>query len=104
MAGRRRPSSPKQYREDLLKRTEGARRMSGKSREQVVEELCALSGTKIKPATYKKWETRTPLPHHLIIPFCEITGADPYLLLTGTPFRLGRQFPTRSQLEPKNAA
>jgi hypothetical protein len=96
MAGRRRPSTPKQYREELLRRTESARLVAGLSREQVVEELSRLSGTKVKLATYKKWETRTPLPHHLIIPFCDITGADPYMLLTGQPFRLGRSASPRA--------
>jgi len=78
--------------------------MSGKTREQVIEEMAQIAGVKIKLDTYKKWETRTPLPHHLIIAFCEVTGADPYLLLTGTPFRLGRPIPTRHQATPQTAA
>lgn len=60
------------------------------SREDVIAALEERTGLRIKLATYKKWETRTLLPHHLIIPFCEVTGADPYMILTGVPFRLGR--------------
>lgn len=104
MAGKRRPSTPRQYRENFLARTSAARRMSGKTRDQVVAEMSELADVKIKLATYKKWETRTPLPHHLIIPFCDVTGADPYLLLTGTPFRLGRPLAPRHPEQPHRAA
>lgn len=90
MAGKRRPSSPSKYRDALLARTIFAREEAGLSREEMVAQLSELSGTTIKPDTYKKWETRTPIPHHLIIPFCEITGSDPWMLLTGVPFKLGR--------------
>lgn len=90
MAGKRRPSTPKQYRDDLLKRTASARLMAGLSREQLIEELSERSGLSISLETYKKWETRSFIPYNLIIPFCEVTGIDPYLLLTGTPFRIGR--------------
>lgn len=37
--------------------------------------------------TYKQYETRTPLPHDLIPRFLELTGHDPWFLLTGRPQR-----------------
>lgn len=86
----RKVSSPAQYKKDLLERTRSARVMSTLSREAVVEQLCLRTGYKLKILTYKKWETRTPIPHYFLIPFCEVTGADPYMLLTGVPFRLGK--------------
>lgn len=104
MAGKRRPSSPRQYREALLARTMKAREEAKLTREEMVERLSELSGTTIKPDTYKKWETRTPIPHHLIIPFCEITGSDPWELLTGTPFRLGRPITPGHPTRPRKAA
>lgn len=104
VSGRRRPSTPKQYREEFLRRTESARLVSGLKREELVEALAGLSETKIKLDTYKRWETRTLMPHHLIIPFCEITGADPYMLLTGTPFRLGRTTPPHLPAQHHKAA
>lgn len=104
VSGRRKPSTPRQYREDFLQRTESARVVSGLSREELVQRLAEASGTKIKPDTYKRWETRTLMPHHLIIPFCEITGADPYMLLTGQPFKLGRVPANRPPTSTKNAA
>ena len=42
----------------------------------------------IVPDSYRKWEKDSLLPHDLIVPFCEITGADLYELLTGSPFKL----------------
>jgi hypothetical protein len=90
MAGKRRPSTPKQYKDDLLKRTRSASTMSGLTREQIIAELTARTGHKLSLETYKKWETRTPMPHMWIIPFCDVTQTDPYMLLTGVPFRIGR--------------
>lgn len=78
--------------------------MSGLTREEVIEQLEDLTGIRIKLATYKKWETRTPLPHHLIIPFCQITGSEPYMLLTGVPFRLGQPRIPRNSGDNKHAA
>lgn len=87
-----------------MRRTESARVVSGLSRDELVERLVEQTGTKIKPDTYKRWETRTLMPHHLIIPFCEITGADPYMLLTGQPFKLGRSPAPRPSPQAKTAA
>lgn len=89
MSGRK-ISSPAQYKKDLLERTKSARIMSTLTREQVVAMICERTNYKLKILTYKKWETRTPIPHFFIIPFCEVVGADPYQLLTGSPFKIGR--------------
>jgi hypothetical protein len=95
MAGRQ-MSSPAQYRKDLIKRTEALRLAAGKSREDIARELTAHTGQKLKVETYKKWELRTPIPHFFLIPFCEIVGGDPWLLLTGKPFKLGKMYPQMS--------
>jgi hypothetical protein len=102
--GKRKASTPRQYRDAFIARTKSARLMSGKDRGQVIAELGERAGVKITLDTYKKWETRTLLPHHLIIPFCQVTELDPYLLLTGSPFRLGRHPPPQSTRESKTAA
>lgn len=96
-------STPAQYKKDILKRTESCRIASTLSREDVIEALHRRTGQKLKLETYKKWETRTPIPHAFIIPFCEVVGADPYFLLTGKPFKLGR-LPAVSSAETRNAA
>lgn len=87
MATRRRPSTPAQYRKAFIDRTRSLRIASGLSPQKVAD----LLGVKLD--TYGKWEKRALLPHHLIIPFCEATQADPWVLLTGTPFSLGRSLP-----------
>ena len=46
-------------------------------------------------AKYKKYEKRTPIRHDFLIPFCDLTGKDPYWLLTGEHFRIGRHAITR---------
>lgn len=100
----KRATTPRQYREEFLKRVSSARIIAGMTREAVIAGLERQTGLKIKLPTYKKWETRTLLPHHLIIPFCEVTGADPYLILTGTPFTLGRARPQPAQAHQHRAA
>lgn len=84
---RRRPSTPAQYRAAFIKRTRALRVASGRQPAEVAEAL----GVKLD--TYGKWEPRTLLPHHLLMPFCEATGSDPWVLLTGRPFSLGRSLP-----------
>ena len=90
MARGRRPRSPSEYVQDLLQRTQKAREEAGIERPDMVELLKDRTGYEITIHQYKKWETRTPLPHFCIIPFCEITGVDPWMLLTGEPLVLGR--------------
>lgn len=86
----RKPSSPSRYITELLKRTEAARRMSAIERKEVAARLSEKTGHRVTLETYKKWESRTPIPHYFLIPFCEIVGSDPYFILTGKPFQLGR--------------
>jgi hypothetical protein len=95
-------SSPAQYRKDLIKRTEALRLAAGKSRDDIVRELVAATWQKLKIETYKKWELRTPIPHFFLIPFCEIVGGDPWLLLTGKPFKLGKTLAPISSLGARN--
>lgn len=90
MAAARRPRSPAQYLKDLLHRTQKARELAGIERPDMVARLRERTGYDITVDQYKKWETRTPLPHFCIIPFCEITGVDPWLLLTGKPLMLSK--------------
>lgn len=92
----RQMSSPAQYRKDLIKRTEACRIASQLSREEISQMLSTRTGQSLRVETYKKWELRTPIPHFFLIPFCEITEADPYFLLTGKPFKLGKVTTLRS--------
>jgi hypothetical protein len=92
MVLRRRPSTPSAYREEFIDRVRSSRVMSGKEPADVARAL------RVKLDTYLRWEKRVLLPHHLIIPFCEIVEADPYMILTGVPFSLGKRQP---QLEPE---
>lgn len=92
--GRRKPSTPAQYRKDFFARVKSARVMSGMQPEDIAKSLG------VKRNTYLTWERRTLMPHHQIIPFCELTRTDFYFLMTGTPFELGNALPPR----PRNAA
>lgn len=95
--GTRQMSSPAQYIKGLLERTKSFRISSMLSRDQLVAELNKRVGNDaLSVPTYKKWELRTPIPHAYIIPFCEVVGADPYFLLTGKPFKLGKIAPSMS--------
>lgn len=84
MTGRRRPSTPSQYRKEFAERVKAARVLSGKTQSQIADEL----GVKLN--TYQTWETRALLPHQHILPFCRATETDVFMLLTGTPFDLGQ--------------
>lgn len=86
----RRPSSPSEYREQFIARVKKAREEARPelSQAQVAEALTKAANRPISADTYRQWESKYLLPHDLIIPFCEITGADLYELLAGVPFRL----------------
>ena len=89
MASRgRRPSTPSEYREAFIARVKKAREESRLSHAQIAEALTKTVNRPILADSYRKWESDNLLPHDLIIPFCEITGADLYELLAGVPFRL----------------
>lgn len=90
MVGKRKATTPSQYRRDFISRVKSARVMSGKTQAEMAE---ALS---VKLNTYQTWEIRALLPHQHIVPFCQETGADLLFLLTGIPFDLGRALQTRA--------
>jgi hypothetical protein len=84
MKGQRKPSTPSNWRREFIERVKAARIVSGKKPVEVASEL------HVSLDTYVRWESRALLPHHLVMPFCRITGADPVMLLTGSPFDLGK--------------
>lgn len=84
MKGQRKPSTPSNWRQEFIERVKAARIVSGM---KPVEVAAAL---RVSLDTYVRWESRALLPHHLLMPFCRITGADPVMLLTGSPFDLGK--------------
>lgn len=89
MKGQRKASTPSQWRREFISRMKSARMSSTKKPVEVAAEL----GVNLD--TYNRWENRALMPHHLIIPFCRITGADPVHLLTGVPFNLGKLLSNR---------
>ena len=108
MAGKQRTPTPKQYLDGITSRVAAARKVAGLEPPEIVRELNRRMGNDaLKLSTYKKWETRTPIRHEYIIPFCQITGIDVYVLLTGAgPFQAAhfpknRDFPLRDE---KNVA
>lgn len=84
MKGQRKPSTPSKWRQEFIERVKSARIVCGMKPVEVAAEL----GVSLD--TYVRWESRSLLPHHLVMPFCQITGADPVMLLTGSPFNLGK--------------
>lgn len=84
MTGRRKASTPSQYRKEFAERVKAARVLSTKTQGEIADEL----GVKLN--TYQTWETRALLPHQHIVPFCRATGTDIFQLLTGIPFDLGQ--------------
>lgn len=65
------------YRQAFVKRTKYLREEAGFTQESMAKAL------RISKETYAKYEQRTPLPHHLIAPYCEATGHDPWYVITG---------------------
>lgn len=84
----RRPSSPSEYRRAFIERVRKARNDARLDHKQMAEALTEAVGRAIAADSYRKWESSNLLPHDLIVPFCEITGADLHELLTGHPFKL----------------
>jgi hypothetical protein len=91
----KRPSTPSEYRIEFIGRVKKARESAkpALTYEQMADALSHAVNRPIRADSYRKWESENMLPHDLIVPFCEITGADLFELLTGTPFklRLGRR-------------
>ena len=61
----------------IISRTRKLRENRFLTPDQMAELLGASS------AAYRKYELRTPLPHHYIEKFCLITGAPIHYLITG---------------------
>ena len=80
----RKASTPATWRKEFIARVKAARIASKKKPIEVAAELVVTLDT------YNRWENRSLMPHHLIVPFCRVTGADPIELMTGIPFDLGR--------------
>lgn len=99
MTGRRKESTPSTWRSAFIKRVKAARERAepSLSREEVVAALAEDLGEEVNLERYKRYETRALMPHHWIIPFCEVTGSDPYELLSGRPFSLRRAMGRASQ-------
>jgi transcriptional regulator with XRE-family HTH domain len=65
------------FRHAICARTKAAR----ERRDWTQDEMAGFLG--IGQGTYKQYESRTPLPHHFIQRFCELTGVSIGWLLTG---------------------
>jgi transcriptional regulator with XRE-family HTH domain len=75
MSRMKKPKS--QYRKEFLARTKLARMSTGLSQ----GEFANLLG--MKQDRYKQYETRTLLPHYLIVDFCEKCGVSEEWLISG---------------------
>lgn len=69
--------TPTIYRKLLAQRTKALREARGLTQQEMADFLG------IKWETYKKYENRSPIPHHLIPKFCTLVGTDPNYLITG---------------------
>lgn len=58
------------YMREFRKRVRAARILSGLGTEEIAKRLG------ISDDSYKRYESRYTMPMNLIVPFCEITGAD----------------------------
>lgn len=92
VTGNRKETTPAAWRRAFIKRVKAARESASPalSREELVLHLERKIGPEVNLERYKRYETRSLLPHHWIIPFCEVTGIDPWELLSGHPFSLRR--------------
>lgn len=74
---RTRETTPTEYREAFVARVKSARVALGMSQQQMADALG------IPQDHYKHFEGRSVMPTHLVAKFCEITGMDPWYMLTG---------------------
>ncbi len=90
VTGNRKESTPQAWRHAFIRRVKHARESAQPplTREDLVLQLQRKVGPEVNLERYKRYESRSLLPHHWIIPFCEITGMDPWELLSGHPFSL----------------
>lgn len=89
----RRPSIPEADRLAICARTKKWREDAKLSQGKIAEQLNKWVEREITADTYRQWEETSLLPHDLIIPFCYITGADPFRLLSGEPYRVANVVP-----------
>lgn len=68
---------PEQWVKACAQRLQSAREAAGYTQETMAEEL------KLQVKTYAKYETRTPLPQHLIGTVCRMLDLDPLVFLDG---------------------
>src|ERR1039457_916561 len=71
------PYTPTTYRNAFVQRVRAARTLAEKTPLEMAHLL------DIPKDTYHRYETRTLLPHHLLEPFCQLTGQDLTWLITG---------------------
>jgi len=86
--------TPARYRETFCARLKNLRESAGMTQKELARELG------IDKDTYAKYESRSLLPHHLIMPVCEILGVDAAFLVSGqgntSPKTTPRPLPGRS--------
>lgn len=73
-------NTPAMYKQEFCARTKRFRLRAGHTNRT---EFAGLLG--ISPENYAKYETRTPLPHHLVADFCVITNTHPWELFSEQP-------------------
>lgn len=91
MTDKRRKQVPDRYRAEFTLRTQMARKAAGLTQEEMARRLGLVPADSEGPARefYAKYESRTCLPHHLVVPFCQETGADIVWYLSGKKPRGG---------------
>lgn len=72
--------TPANYKQEFCARTKRLRLRAGFSNRT---EFAGF--LKVSPENYAKYETRTPLPHHLVTDFCVITKTHPWELFSERP-------------------
>jgi ribosome-binding protein aMBF1 (putative translation factor) len=73
----KRRMTPQEFNEQFVRRVRQIREALGWKPALMAERM----GVPLE--NWRKYENRTPLPHHLIPKFCRITGAEVWFLLTG---------------------
>jgi len=81
LTGRRKmaQTTPSKYRDAFCGRIKAAREAVELTQEEMAHALDTTQGT------YKQYETRSLMPHHIMVQFCRITGSHPWYILTGQP-------------------
>lgn len=73
----RRLMTPTEFKQQFVGRVRQIRENLGWNRADMAEAMG------VEEQTWIKYETRTPLPHHLIPKFCRITRVEMWFLFTG---------------------